>query len=136
MSRAIAVVLVACILAGCQKSWNTNQQIKRVQKAIDAQKDFHAKRGEELQKQYERAKREFPVLARYVALQEVSFGVLATGYEIHIRDVYVSKPGISLWSNLVRPLDDDCIFKCLDCVGERKPEECADLCNCGSGPDN
>ena len=69
MNRAIAIVLLACILAGCQRGI-TNQQAQYVREAIVTQQNFHAKRGDELQRQYERAKKELPVLARYVTLQE------------------------------------------------------------------
>jgi hypothetical protein len=145
MSRAIAVVLVACILASCQRG-NMNQQTQCIRKTIEIQQGFHARRGDELQRQYERAKKDLPVLARYVALQEVSFGVLATGYQTHIRDLcttdswHLSAAGKSFWQPLcgqkIYMPSRSCIFKCLDCIGELKPDDCADLCNCGDAPDN
>ena len=145
MNRAIAFVLLAYILAGCQKGI-TNQQVRCVHKAIVTQQGFQAKRGDELQRQYERAKKELPVLARYVALQEVSLGVLATGYETHIRDLrttdswHLSAAGRSLWQSrfgqkIYKP-PEGCIFECLECVGQLKPDDCAVLCNCDGEPDD
>jgi hypothetical protein len=146
MNRTIAIILFACLLAGCQKGI-TKQQVQCVRKAIVTQQGFHAKRGAELQRQYEQAKKEYPVLARYVALQEVSFGVLATGYETHIRDLcitgswHLSAAGKSYWQarcdqRILMPPPKECIFECLECIGQLKPDDCADLCNCGGGPDD
>jgi len=146
-AESAGIVLVAfAFLVGCRGApQETTLQVEPearqvLVEAIEAQHALYEAEGEELRAQYEKMVEEYPLMGKYVALQEVALALYAMAFVMPEDEIdcmeyrMLSSPGNTIWFSLCRDdlfvPDYGCISACLDCLKTGQAMSCFQQCGC------
>lgn len=139
--------LASMLLAGCQDGQKKEDACRPepeveavLLEAVLAQQAFYETAGEELRAEYDKVVDQYPLMRRYVTLQEVVFALYAMTVVVPEHDIdcmtyrMLTSPGNTIWFSLCRDdlftPDFECISACLDCLKTARLMSCLQHCGC------